>query len=99
MPWKAFDLEIFDYLLKPLSADRFEKCMMRIQDFFRLRKMAMNIDSLTEEGPDFIMVKQGYERHKLLYADILYLEAMKDYTKIITISGQPVLVLETLRAA
>lgn len=92
---ESFDLEIFDYLLKPLSSDRFEKCMLRVQDFFRLRKMAMNIDS-PADGSDYIMVKQGYERHRLHYTDILYLEAMKDYTKIITLSGQHILVLETL---
>ncbi len=92
---ESFDLEIFDYLLKPLSAERFERCMTRVQDFFRLRKMVMNIDN-QHGDTEYIMVKQGYERYRLHHTDILYLEAMKDYTKIITRSGQHILVLETL---
>jgi len=91
---ESYDLEVFDYILKPLSAERFEKCMTRVLDFFRLRKKAMDIDQSGESG--YIMVKQGYEKHRLHHSDIVFLEAMKDYTKIKTISGQSLLVLETL---
>ncbi len=92
---EGFNLNATDYLLKPLSAERFERCMTRVQDFFRLRKMVMNIDN-QHGDTEYIMVKQGYERYRLHHTDILYLEAMKDYTKIITRSGQHILVLETL---
>jgi len=90
---ESYDLEVFDYILKPLSSERFEKCMSRIQDFFRLRQRAMDI-APDENG--YIQVKQGYEKHRLHHSDIIYLEAMKDYTKIRTVSGQSLLVLETL---
>lgn len=92
---ESYDLEIFDYILKPLSAERFEKCMLRVQDFFRLRKKVMNIDQPSAE-PGYIIVKQGYEKHRLHYNDIIFLEAMKDYTKIKTASGQSLLILEAL---
>lgn len=91
---ESYDLEVFDYILKPLSPERFEKCMSRILDFFSLRKKAMNIDESEESG--YIMVKQGYERHRLHHSDIVFLESMKDYTKIKTVSGQSLLVLETM---
>ena len=92
---ESYDLEVFDYILKPLSAERFEKFTARVQEFFRLRKKAMNIDDDTDES-GYIMVKQGYEKHRLHHSDIIYLEAMKDYTKIKTLSGQSILVLETM---
>lgn len=91
---ESYDLEVFDYILKPLSAERFEKCMSRVLEFFSLRKRAMDIDQSGESG--YIMVKQGYEKHRLHHSDIVFLESMKDYTKIKTTSGQSLLVLETL---
>lgn len=92
---ESYDLEVFDYILKPLSAERFEKCMTRVLDFFKLRKKAMDIDNNTGES-GYIIVKQGYEKHRLHHSDIVFLESMKDYTKIKTTSGQSLLVLETL---
>jgi DNA-binding LytR/AlgR family response regulator len=92
---ESYDLEVFDYILKPLSTERFEKCMSRVQDFFKLRKKAMDIDNNSDES-GYITVKQGYEKHRLHPSDIVFLESMKDYTKIKTISGQSLLVLETL---
>ncbi len=91
---ESYDLEVFDYILKPLSAERFEKCMSRVLDFFRLRQKAMDIAQSGESG--YIVVKQGYEKHRLHHSDIVFLESMKDYTKIRTMSGQNLLVLETL---
>jgi len=93
---ESYDLHVFDYILKPLSAERFEKCMLRVQDFFRLRKHAMNLDDLAADTDGYIIVKQGYEKHRLHHSDIIYLESMKDYTKIKTLSGQSILVLETM---
>lgn len=92
---ESYDLEVFDYILKPLSAERFEKCILRVQEFFRLRKKAMGIENLSDE-PGYIVVKQGYEKHRLHHSDIVYLESMKDYTKIKTLSGQSLLILETM---
>lgn len=92
---ESYDLEVFDYILKPLSAERFEKCILRVQEFFRLRKKAMGVENLSDE-PEYIVVKQGYEKHRLHHSDIVYLESMKDYTKIKTLSGQSLLVLETM---
>lgn len=92
---ESYDLEVFDYILKPLSSERFEKCMSRVLDFFALRKKTMGIDNHAAET-GYIIVKQGYEKHRLHHSDIVFLESMKDYTKIRTISGQSLLVLETL---
>ncbi len=95
---ESYDLQIFDYILKPLDPERFAKCISRIQDFFRLRKRILDIENQEEKSEDdrYIVVKQGYEKHRLHYSDIIYLEAMKDYTKIKTLQGQSLLILETI---
>ena len=90
---EGFELEVFDYLLKPVSSERFATCALRLCDFFHMRTKAYAFD--TEQESNFIMIKQGYDKYKIAISDILYLEAMKDYTKIIT-SEQKYLVLSTL---
>ncbi len=92
---ESFELEIFDYLLKPIDALRFEKCMARVQEFFALHKKAMPLDN-SPAGHDYILIKQGYDKYKVPFDDILFLEAMKDYTKIKTDKNQTFLVLETI---
>src|SRR5690606_24236814 len=92
---QSFDLEIFDYLLKPINSERFSKCINRLEEFFVLHQKAMAIDN-REEGNDYMIIKQGYDKFKVNFDEILYLEAMKDYTKICTAEKQNYLVVETL---
>ena len=90
---ESYELEAFDYLLKPLSSERFARCAFRLHDFYKMRVKAFAFD--TEQEKDFIIIKQGYDKYKISIHDILYLEAMKDYTRIITTTKQ-YLVLTTL---
>lgn len=90
---ESYELEAFDYLLKPLSSERFARCAFRLHDFYKMRVKAFAFD--TEQEKNFIIIKQGYDKYKISIHDILYLEAMKDYTKIKTITQQ-YLVLTTL---
>jgi DNA-binding LytR/AlgR family response regulator len=78
----GFEMEAFDYLLKPLQAERFARCVARIKDFSELRSKSFAFDK--ESQANFITIKQGYDKYKISIPDILYLEAMKDYTKIVT---------------
>ncbi len=88
----GYELQVFDYLLKPVSSERFEKCVLRLKEFFQLRNDAFAFSH--EQESNFIIIKQGYDKYKLLMNEIMYLEAMKDYTKIVTPSKK-YLVLET----
>ncbi len=90
---ESFEIEAFDYLLKPLTADRFARCARRLHDFCRLRSQAFAFSKEQETGS--IIIKQGHEKCKLRIQDILFLEAMKDYTRIMTVDKQ-YLVLTTL---
>ena len=90
---EGFELEAFDYILKPVSSERFASCALRLRDFFQMRTKACAFESQQESN--FIIIKQGYDKYKISINDILYLEAMKDYTKIVTIE-QKYLVLSTL---
>lgn len=90
---EGYERQVFDYLLKPLSDERFCRCAHRLRDFFELRAKAFAFDRQEEAGT--LVIKQGYEKHRLYLPDVFYLEAMKDYTRIVTVQGQ-YLVLTTL---
>ncbi len=90
---ESFEIEAFDYLLKPLTAERFARCASRLHDFYRLRSNAFAFTREQESG--VIIIKQGHEKCKLNIRDILYVEAMKDYSRIVLADGQ-FLVLTTL---
>lgn len=79
---ESFELEALDFIVKPLRFDRFEKTMQRIEDYLEIREKAQLFE--LSFGDNSIYIKEGNEKHKLNMFDILYLEALKDYTLLIT---------------
>ncbi|WP_018630633.1 LytR/AlgR family response regulator transcription factor [Niabella aurantiaca] len=79
---ESFELAALDFLVKPLKADRFAASMKRLEDYLLLRKKSALLDHSL--NGDTIFIKDGHEQIKIKAADILYLEALKDYTGIIT---------------
>ncbi len=90
---EGFELEAFDYLIKPLTAERFARCAMRLRDFAAMREKACAFEK--EQVAGTITIKQGHDKIKLQLGEIQYLEAMKDYTRVVTKDRQ-YLVLTTL---
>jgi DNA-binding LytR/AlgR family response regulator len=89
----GFEIEAFDYLLKPVTKERFTRCAFRLRDFFQLREKSSALEK--DKESNYIVIKEGYDKYKIGIRDILYLEAMKDYTKIVSETGNH-LVLCTL---
>lgn len=79
---ESFELETLDFIVKPLKLDRFEQTVRRITDFFEIKNKANLFESSI--GGDVIYIKEGHEQTKVKLHEILYLEALKDYTLIIT---------------
>ncbi|WP_379965690.1 LytR/AlgR family response regulator transcription factor [Epilithonimonas sp. UC225_85] len=79
---ESFELETLDFIVKPLKFDRFEQTARRIEDFFEMRNKASLFESSI--GGDVIYIKEGHEQIKIKLHEILYLEALKDYTLIVT---------------
>lgn len=79
---ESFELDTLDFIVKPVKFDRFEATVARINDYMEIRhKAALFEDSV---GGDAIYIKEGHQQVKIKLHDILYLEALKDYTKIVT---------------
>lgn len=71
---EGFELEATDYLLKPISFERFFKSMQRI-------KPEVELDN--KEIADYLFVKTEYKIKKIRLDDILYIEGMKDYLRLV----------------
>ncbi|MEO6670093.1 MAG: LytTR family DNA-binding domain-containing protein [Ferruginibacter sp.] len=79
---EGFELFALDFLIKPLQKDRFAIAMERLQYYLEIkRKSALFECSL---GADAIFIKEGHDQVKIQLHDIIYLEALKDYTSIVT---------------
>jgi two-component system, LytTR family, response regulator len=79
---KGFELAALDYLIKPLKGDRFQITMRRMEEFLALHAKAELVDFTL--GENTLFIKDGYNQVKLQIQEIVYLEALKDYTSIIT---------------
>ncbi|MFM9988733.1 LytR/AlgR family response regulator transcription factor [Flavobacterium sp.] len=79
---ESFELETLDFIVKPIKFDRFAQTMSRIEEFMEIKHKAQLFEASI--GGDTIYIKEGHEQTKVKLHDILYLEALKDYTLIVT---------------
>src|SRR3954464_12542853 len=75
---KGYELRITDYLLKPFTLNRFLQAVNKAQENIIYRN--------TGSQPDFIFVKTENRLEKIMVNDIVYIEGMRDYRRIHTIS-------------
>ena len=86
---KAFDFNADDYLLKPFSNERFKKA---------IEKVITNIGPLKENKVDdnFILVRSNLREVRLYPHNILWVEALGDYVKIVTLERK-LIVLSSMK--
>lgn len=75
---EGFELDAIDYLKKPVSFDRFKKSVEKVQRFYSNGKEEESIPADTA-----MYVKEAGKMVKIEFNDILYVEGLKDYVKII----------------
>ena len=79
---KAFDLNVSDYLLKPISFERFMQSIDKIFDFFI---KTHPVDSQKKQYKrDYFFVKTEFRMQRVDFDDILFIEGMKEYLRIHT---------------
>lgn len=94
---EGFELDALDYLLKPISFDRFLKAVNRGVDQIKLQRASLSQGQTPEEGEDYFFVKADKKLVKVNYADILYIEGLKDYV-IIRLEQSRVITLQTMKS-
>lgn len=79
---ETFELDTLDFISKPLKKERFDYSVNKLADFFSMKEKSEYFDILT--GSQFLNIKEGHETVQIKISDIIYLEALKDYTRLIT---------------
>lgn len=78
---QAFDLDVIDYLLKPISFDRF---MQAVNKYFEsVPQEVITGDPANKEKDDFFYIRAEKKNVKVRYDEINYIESIKDYVKIV----------------
>lgn len=85
---QAFELDVMDYLVKPIQFDRFLKAVMKALPESHI-PVADHAATHTGESasPAFLYFRADRKMVKVLLTDILYIESLKDYVKIYTPKG------------
>lgn len=82
---ESFDLEVFDYLVKPIPFGRFLKTINKLTNRIQLESGKSDENILKEEP--FIFLKVDKKLMKIKLNNILYIESLKDYIKVFTTLG------------
>jgi two-component system, LytTR family, response regulator len=97
---EGYELEVFDYLVKPISFERFlksiEKGIARLDNSHPEVAEIKEVQSGTI-APDYIFVKDGTKLIKINLSEILYIEGLKDYVCIYT-TGRKIVSLQTMKS-
>lgn len=79
---ESYELEVVDYLLKPISFDRFFKAINKY--FKTVDSQEKKEVEVSEKDSGFMYVNANKKHHKVLFSEILYAESLKDYIQIHT---------------
>ncbi len=89
--FKAFDYDAVDYLRKPISKERFLNAVHKAITNYKLK----HDDGFDDE--DFIFVKSNLKKRKVFLNELMYIEALGDYVKLVT-EHDSLVVLSTMKA-
>ena len=84
---EGYEHNVIDYLLKPITFDRFQKSALKAQERF---------PNETSQN-SYFFIKSSGQQHKINFDEILYVESIKDYVSIKT-ENQEYIVLDTLKS-
>ena len=84
---EGYELDVIDYLLKPIAFDRFFKSVQKAQTIIQpSAKPEIKVEAVAQSDflSDFIFVKTEHKIQKVYLNDILFIEGLKDYISIFT---------------
>lgn len=89
---EGFELDVVDYLVKPVSLQRFMKACNKAQELFQLKSKPKTVNTgSAPANPGYFFVNVDYSLLKVVFDDITWIEGLKDYIKIhLKSTGKPV---------
>lgn len=93
---EGFELEAIDYLLKPISLERFLKAISKIFINAEIIPAKGFETPLTNSGTNFLYFRVDRKMVKVVLDEILFIESLKDYVKIVRQGQKPLLVKQSI---
>ena len=85
---ESFNFNVIDYLLKPITKERFDLSVKKYLDFFSQQQANQST---------FLFVKTDGKQVKVNFSELIYIESLKDYIRIHT-KTEKIIVLETMKS-
>lgn len=92
---QGYEHNVIDYLLKPVSFDRFYKAVVKVQEVFKEQTFT-NVILAEEKSDDFLFVKTDGKLIKINLNDLQFVEGLKDYLYL-HLKNEKLIVLDTLK--
>ncbi|BAV09891.1 two component transcriptional regulator, LytTR family [Filimonas lacunae] len=94
---EGYSLNVVDYLLKPIPFTRFVSAATKAYDYINMVKSSRSGGYAAQQ--EFIFIKTEYKIVKVDLSDILYIEGLKDYSKIyLKDNSKPIFTLQNLKS-
>jgi two-component system LytT family response regulator len=78
---ESFELNVIDYLIKPVPLERFIKAVNKAKEYIELQ---IKVASGNNEPEDYFFIKCASRFEKIMFSDLLYVEAMQNYVVLHT---------------
>jgi two-component system LytT family response regulator len=92
---EGFNLDVIDYLVKPVPFERFLKACNKAIDFYRLKK---NVPADPDMPNDYFFVNAEYGLIKIVFSEIRLIEGLKDYLKIHLGDAKPLIIRMSMKS-
>ena len=91
---EGFQLDVLDYLVKPITFNRFFKAVSKAKDYQHLLEKSVSADVVKNStDEEYFFIKCDYKYERIYFNDILYIEAMQNYVTIYTTKGKYITLL------
>ena len=88
---QGFDLDVVDYLLKPVPFDRFVQAINKAQDRSQPKQETPGPTPSSKGEMDYLFVKSDYKLVRIRLHEILYIEGLREYVRIHTLDKRHVI--------
>jgi len=97
---EGYELDVVDYLLKPVSFERFVQGVNKVVEIVNLRKQKLvtqTVETINEnKTDDYILLKADHKTYRIKYDEIFYIEGLREYVTFYTVHKK-IVVLESLK--
>jgi two-component system LytT family response regulator len=78
----GFDINVVDYLTKPVPLDRFMQACNKARELYELRALKLSLSAGQPPSFNHTYLNAGYSVLKIVFDEVLYIEGLRDYVKI-----------------